>query len=67
MTVMIPHWDDLPTEVRDRLVSVADSHIVDISVARKLTHDFYKFLYYDMLVYHAQKEHRENASPTRSS
>lgn len=89
MTVMIPHWDDLPPEVRDPLIAIATSHGININsthpktrphvslerpgmyllnrdMAESLIFEIYTFLYRGMERHHLQKEHRENASPTRS-
>jgi len=31
LPVVIPHWDDLPEMVRDRLIGLASSHGIDIN------------------------------------
>lgn len=31
MSVVIPHWNDLPDEVRRRLIGLASSHGIDIN------------------------------------
>ena len=87
MSVVIPHWDDLPAEVRDRLINLAGSNGIDINDTNPLTQartdpdcpglfllsqracemmvfELYTVLYLGLE--RLQKEHRENAGPTRS-